>query len=42
MKINSQDFLVQEGDKVELDKWSTLVEPVYSSCSLLSCPLFRR
>ncbi len=31
MKINSQDFLVQEGDKVELDKWSTLVEPVYSS-----------
>lgn len=31
MKINVKDFLVPEGDKVKLDKWPTLVEPVYPS-----------
>jgi PPK2 family polyphosphate:nucleotide phosphotransferase len=31
MKIKSEDFQVKEGDKVNLDKWPTLVEPVYES-----------
>lgn len=31
MKINSKDFRVAEGDKVNLKKWPTLVKPVYQS-----------
>jgi len=31
MKINSKDFLAQEGKKVNLAKWPTKVEPVYKS-----------
>ena len=31
MKIKSEDFQVQEGKKVNLKKWPTLVEPVYRS-----------
>ena len=31
MKINSADFRVREGDKVDLRKWPTTVKPVYSS-----------
>jgi PPK2 family polyphosphate:nucleotide phosphotransferase len=31
MKINLKDFRVQEGEKVNLKKWPTLVEPVYQS-----------
>ena len=31
MKINSKDFRVHEGVKVKLDKWPTLVKPVYQS-----------
>ena len=31
MKINSKDFRVPEGDKVNLKKWPTLVDPVYKS-----------
>ncbi len=31
MKIKSADFRVHDGVKVDLDKWPTLVEPVYSS-----------
>ncbi|MGZ8911382.1 MAG: ADP-polyphosphate phosphotransferase [Methylococcaceae bacterium] len=31
MKINVNDFRVQEGEKVNLKKWPTLVEPVYKS-----------
>jgi PPK2 family polyphosphate:nucleotide phosphotransferase len=31
MKIKSGDFQVQEGEKVNLKKWPTLVEPVYKS-----------
>ena len=31
MKINSADFRVREGDKVDLRKWPTKVKPVYSS-----------
>ena len=31
MKINSSDFRVREGDKVNLDKWPTKVDPVYKS-----------
>ncbi len=31
MKINSMDFQVQEGDKVKLNKWPTLVNPFYKS-----------
>jgi hypothetical protein len=31
MKINSEDFRVREGDKVDLGKWPTNVEPVYKS-----------
>jgi PPK2 family polyphosphate:nucleotide phosphotransferase len=31
MKINSKDFRVQEGDKVNLEKWPTILKPVYKS-----------
>ena len=31
MKIKSKDFRVQEGEKVKLKKWPTLVKPVYKS-----------
>jgi len=31
MKINSKKFRVREGDKVNLKKWPTLVDPVYKS-----------
>jgi len=31
MKISSKDFRVGEGDKVNLDKWPTKVDPVYKS-----------
>ena len=31
MKINVKDFRVPEGEKVKLEKWPTLVEPVYKS-----------
>jgi len=31
MKIVSKDFLVQEGEKVNLKKWPTLVKPAYRS-----------
>jgi len=31
MKIRSKDFQVQEGDKVDLKKWPTLVKPAYKS-----------
>jgi PPK2 family polyphosphate:nucleotide phosphotransferase len=31
MKINVNDFQVKEGEKVNLKKWPTLVEPVYKS-----------
>ncbi len=33
MKIRTQDFRVAEGDKVNLRKWPTLVDPVYKSKS---------
>ena len=31
MKIHSKDFRVAEGDKVDLKKWPTTVDPVYKS-----------
>ena len=31
MNIHSNDFRVREGDKVDLKKWSTIVDPVYKS-----------
>ena len=31
MKINSHDFRVPAGEKVNLKKWPTMVEPVYKS-----------
>jgi hypothetical protein len=31
MKISSKDFRVQEGDKVNLEKWPTIIDPVYKS-----------
>ena len=31
MKIHSKNFRVREGDEVDLEKWPTLVEPVYKS-----------
>ena len=31
MKIDSNDFRVREGDKVNLKKWPTVVKPVYKS-----------
>ncbi|MDE2429625.1 MAG: polyphosphate kinase 2 family protein, partial [Burkholderiales bacterium] len=33
MKIKSQDFQVKEGEKVSLNKWPTLVKPLYESKS---------
>jgi PPK2 family polyphosphate:nucleotide phosphotransferase len=33
MKLDIQDFRVREGDKVDLGKWSTRVDPVYKSKS---------
>jgi len=29
MKVSSTDFRVQQGDRVNLDKWPTAVEPIY-------------
>ena len=31
MKIHSKDFRVGEGDKVDLKKWPTKIDPVYKS-----------
>jgi hypothetical protein len=31
MKIKSKEFRVREGDRVNLKKWPTKVEPVYKS-----------
>ncbi len=31
MKIHSKGFRVREGDKVDLQKWPTTVDPVYKS-----------
>jgi len=31
MKIKSEDFQVRDGEKVNLKKWPTLVEPVFKS-----------
>ena len=31
MKIKSEDFQVRDGEKVNLKKWPTLVEPVCKS-----------
>jgi polyphosphate kinase 2 (PPK2 family) len=31
MKINSKDFRVRQGDKVNLKKWPMIVDPVYKS-----------
>src|ERR1700746_3219334 len=31
MKVRSTDFRVEEGQKVNLDKWPTAVEPIYES-----------
>ena len=31
MKVRSTDFRVQEGQKVDLDKWPTAIEPIYES-----------
>jgi polyphosphate kinase 2 (PPK2 family) len=31
MKIKPEDFRVQAGDKVKLDKWPTKVKPAYNS-----------
>ncbi|HEY8709542.1 MAG TPA: ADP-polyphosphate phosphotransferase [Burkholderiaceae bacterium] len=31
MKLNAEDFRVREGKKVKLDKWPTVVKPVYES-----------
>lgn len=39
MKINVNDFQVQEGEKVNLKKWPTLVEPVYKSKKKAMSPL---
>lgn len=33
MKIQTEDFRVSEGDKVDLDKWPTNVDPIYKSKS---------
>ena len=30
-KVSSTDFRVQQGDRVNLDKWPTAVEPIYES-----------
>jgi PPK2 family polyphosphate:nucleotide phosphotransferase len=39
MKINSKDFRVREGDKVNLKKWPTLVDPAYKSKDQYKKPL---
>jgi PPK2 family polyphosphate:nucleotide phosphotransferase len=31
MKINSKDFRAREGDEIKLEKWPTIVDPVYRS-----------
>jgi len=31
MKIRSNDFLVKEGEKVDIKKWPTIIEPIYKS-----------
>jgi PPK2 family polyphosphate:nucleotide phosphotransferase len=31
MNVRSTDFRVEEGDQVKLDKWPTVVEPIYES-----------
>jgi PPK2 family polyphosphate:nucleotide phosphotransferase len=31
MKISSKDFRVREGDEVNLEKWPTIIDPVYKS-----------
>src|SRR6266478_2035427 len=31
MKVSATDFRVQQGDRVNLDKWPTAVEPIYES-----------
>jgi hypothetical protein len=31
MKIESNDFRVREGNGVNLEKWPTLIDPVYKS-----------
>ena len=31
MKIDAKDFRVPAGNKVDLEKWPTLVKPVYKS-----------
>jgi PPK2 family polyphosphate:nucleotide phosphotransferase len=31
MKVRATDFRVEEGQKVNLDKWQTVVEPIYES-----------
>jgi PPK2 family polyphosphate:nucleotide phosphotransferase len=31
MKINSKDFWVREGDRVNLKKWPTAIDPIYKS-----------
>ena len=31
MKIHSNDFRVREGDKVDVKKWPTKVDPIYKS-----------
>jgi polyphosphate kinase 2 (PPK2 family) len=31
MNVRSTDFRVQEGQKVDLDKWPTAIEPIYES-----------
>jgi PPK2 family polyphosphate:nucleotide phosphotransferase len=31
MKIHTKDFRVREGEEVDLDKWPTLIDPIYKS-----------
>ena len=31
MKLNADDYRVRAGKKVKLDKWPTVVKPVYAS-----------
>ena len=31
MKIETKEFRVREGDKVNLEKWPTKVDPIYKS-----------
>ncbi len=39
MKINPKDYQVKEGERVNLTKWPTLVEPVYKSKKQYQKPL---